>query len=286
MSQELEAALEEQTERAESMEKAESEPSIPGSEEEKQQELYSSKFAALSRMDREFQKQKKEFEAQRKAWEEEKTSLAQRAEHADSVLNRLQNPGEALKLMEEHGLTYEQLTKLVLNDGEPTPDMLVNKTEEKLMNRINELEQKLEERERQKLEQYESQQIDAFKGQINDFINSNEEFEVIRAMDAAGEVFTIIEEHFNETGKVLDIQEAAQQLEEEYRSHVKELYGNEKIKNILGLQEEVAKESPFIEKPVTLTNDSPSPLTEVKREKALSDHEQILNAANKLKFNS
>ena len=123
-----------------------------------------------------------------------------------------------MKALESVGLSYDKLTELALNDGKLTPEMQMKLMREELetdyKSKFEDLENRLVEKEKGLEEQrYEDIKL-GFQNEIESFVNSNgQEYELIKANDANDVVYEVIEEHYNETGKILDIKEAAEAVE-------------------------------------------------------------------------
>jgi hypothetical protein len=159
---------------------------------------FSAKFAALSRKEKmifEREKQLKEMEAKYKGY--------------DSIDSSVKS--DPLAFMQKYGITYNDLTRLVLNDNKPTPDMEVKSVKEEMANLRRELAQK--EADAQKT-QFEST-IGAFKSEIKQFIDSAKDtYELLAMQDTPDEiVYNVISEHFNKTQKILTHKEAADHVE-------------------------------------------------------------------------
>ena len=192
------------------------EQSLEAAQEPEQNDDFSRKFAALSRREKEIRAKEAEYE-QRIA-ELEQRFVAQEPQKETEIpfdVRLRQNP---LKALESVGLSYDKLTELALNDGKLTPEMQMKLMREELetdyKSKFEDLENRLVEKEKGLEEQrYEDIKL-GFQNEIESFVNSNgEEYELIKANDANDVVYEVIEEHYNETGKILDIKEAAEAVE-------------------------------------------------------------------------
>ena len=192
------------------------EQSLEAAQEPEKNDDFSRKFAALSRREKEIRAKEAEYE-QRIA-ELEQRFVAQEPQKEPEIpfdVRLRQNP---LKALESVGLSYDKLTELALNDGKLTPDMQMKLMREELetdyKSKFEDLENRLVEKEKGLEEQrYEDIKL-GFQNEIESFVNSNgEEYELIKANDANDVVYEVIEEHYNETGKILDIKEAAEAVE-------------------------------------------------------------------------
>ena len=192
------------------------EQSLEAAQEPEKNDDFSRKFAALSRKEKEVRAREAEYE-QRIAELEQRFAAKEPQKEPEIPFDvRLrQNP---LKALESVGLSYDKLTELALNDGKLTPEMQMKLMREELetdyKSKFEDLENRLVEKEKGLEEQrYEDIKL-GFQNEIESFVNSNgEEYELIKANDANDVVYEVIEEHYNETGKILDIKEAAEAVE-------------------------------------------------------------------------
>lgn len=248
-----------------------------------QEEKFAARFAALSRKEKQLraheaklQQQMAELEAKVKALESGKSEI----ETYKSLPERLKK--EPLKVLEEQGLTFEQLAQMVLNDGKPTQDMILSEYEKKVMSKIEELESKLAEKEAKEQQDKYDQAIQAFNAQLTDFVSNSPEYELIKANDAVGLVFDVIEQHHAETGEILPNKDACDAVEEYLLEEAKKLVEREKVKKLLQPQQQQpvaqkGKASP------TLSN-AQAAQASPKSAANLSDEESKLAAAQLLKW--
>ena len=93
-----------------------------------------------------------------------------------------------------------------------------------------------------------------FVGEINSFVNENRnDFEYVAHNEATDVVYDVIEEHYNETGRILDIKEAVQAVESYLEEEAEKLLNLGKVKNRLtSLRDEY--EPPQRQSQTTLSN--------------------------------
>lgn len=172
----------------------------------------SSKFAALAKKEKAIQRQAQEIAAERQRIKEMEAKYSKYDNLKGEVAK---NP---LKLLEEYGLSYKQLTDFILNDNKPTTDQEISSVRQEL-----EMFKKAQEEERQANKQREEQSkqaqyqqaISEFKEEIGSYVAENEEkYELINLYKTTDVVYTTIEEHFQRTGKVLSMAEAADMVED------------------------------------------------------------------------
>ena len=207
ITQKTEAPLESQTN--ETIPKVESES-------EKKESLLSPQFSALAKRERAILKRHQEL----KALEQSFSEREQRLKSFEELKARAkENP---LKFIEESGLTYDEITQKVLGQNNSTNQA---SPQESSLNEVrDQMRQFMEEQrardERLKLEtetQTKAQleeTIENFKSDLNEFIDQNlETYELTKQFNAQNLVFDTIEAHYEKTGKVLAMQEAADLVE-------------------------------------------------------------------------
>jgi len=204
-------------------------------------------------------------------------------------------PLDALKLLD---IDYNDLSQVVLNDGNVPAEVLVKRLEDKIKN----LEESLTQKEQSRAEEAKAsaqkqadQAVNNFKKQITQYLEGNKDkYELMHfeGVDSS-RLYQMIEDHWNETvdengmGKIMPIEEAAQllekQLEEKYikardipkfNSLFQATKGSAGQQMIKQMQEQ-QKASGL----KTLTNNqAPSP-----ERKSLTDEDRIKNAINMAK---
>ena len=207
---------------------------------EQEEDQFSKKFAALSRKEkamreREDQYSRKIEDLERRLEEMNRKPEPEKNPEIPLEWRLKQNP---LKALEEMGLGYDQLTELALNDGKLTPDLQMQLIRSELENdyksKFEELENRLQEREEAETEaKYENAKHN-FMSEIESAVASDEKYELINSSNGEELVYNVIEEHYNETGNILEIDEAAQAVEEYLEAEVEKMLKLEKVSRKLG----------------------------------------------------
>lgn len=202
-------------------------------EEKKEDFDYASRFAALSRREKQLvekERRLKELEAQyknqesvTKSWEEKKQLFKQ-------------NPDA---IFEEIGMTFDELINKKLGLEQPaeeenTPDAIYKKLKADLQAELEAKEKAKEEAEqkrRQELEEQENAQvIESFKSEMVDAIKKNaDKYELINYQGNYDLVFDVIQQYFDEHDEILPIEQAADHVESYLESLVE---GATKLKKI------------------------------------------------------
>ena len=239
-----------------------------------QNESFDRKFAALSR--REKALRERESDLDRKYGNKE----------AEVPLERRlrQNP---LKALEEMGLSYDQLTELALNEGRLTPDMQMKLMREELesdyKNKFEALENRLNDKDKSDEESRYNAIKENFMGEIDYFVKGNKDaYEFVAHNEAREVVYDVIEEHYNETGRILDIKDAVDAVESYLEEEAGQLLQLNKMKSRLGSYREPEQEPPR-QSQVTLSN-AHSAQAHERAARSLSDEESKSAMAKMLQW--
>ncbi len=224
-------------------------------EPEPEADPFGPKFAALSRREKAVNQRIKEFEAREQAWQKEQEDAKTKYSGYDNLAQRFKT--EPLKLMEEHGLSYQQLTEMVLNEGEPTKDMVTDHRVDDVMNQVKELQEKLDAKDAAQKESELNAVMDDFKTEIEDYIDENiVDYELIKANESNDLIYEVIEQHHEKTGNILNIKDAADEVEKYLEEQVKTFSSLDKVKKMLNLPVEPGTKEPEVpgQSSTTLSN--------------------------------
>lgn len=255
-------------------------------QESAQSDEFSAKFAALSRKEKELREQMQAFEDQRSEydqWKSQQAEMAQQEKTPDIDLRYLKkDPVSALKAA---GWEVNDVLRLINEDGnlpiDKKLDIYKDELESKYQERFEEMERKLAEKEQQEEQARYDQVLNNFKSEINSFVDTSNECELIKLTDSQDLVFDVIEDYHKETGKVLDIEEAAKQVEEYlYEDMGKLLEKSEKLKGFSGKKPLNSEGSE-----ATLTNSLSAQSRTVEADKKLNREESLAKAASMLRWN-
>lgn len=224
-------------------------------------EALSPQYAALARKESALRTKEKEFQAKELEFKAKEAQLSE----AQSFKDRLKsNP---LDVLNEIGITYDDLVQAAVN--QPNPEISA------VQKKIKELEDKqakqVEEMTTREKAQRESA-INQLKFDAGALIESDPAFETIKATDSVDEVVDKIVKTFDETGKLMTVEEAAKQVEEELFAEAIKIAGISKVKNKLtpqAVEETKTKEATGQQPITTLTNTLNSGRQLTARERAI-----------------
>jgi hypothetical protein len=241
---------------------------------------FASKFAALTRKE----KQIREYQNSLKAKEQQLAAKDQ--EYNKLIELREKDPK---KFLEAVGLSVDDLVNLYLDNQVAaevdTKPVNVDPALKALQDKIEQLENQTIEKEKQALKKQEEAVINGFKQEINTFLESDQaNYELILSNKLEHEVFNLIEQHYAETKKILDVKEAADMVEDYLFQEAQKLLNLNKIKSKVGLNQ-AAKPSNdgMSESNFTLTNTQASSRP-TNTGDLLSDRESIEKLSQLLKW--
>ena len=254
---------------------------------------FSKQFAALSRKEkalREREKSIQEMEARLKEAEGNQ-SPAKEPEPAELGIEELIQ-SKPLEALQKAGFSVDDILQMIAGEGEIPEHIQKSRKEQALEAKIAELESKLdnrfEELEKNAVEKEHAKVVDSFKDELKGFIDSDEAYEFIRFNEAYDTVYEVIQEHYNETGKLLTEKEAADAVEEHLEEEAMKFTKLKKLQSKLGLKSEeensdlnedrISTPSMTLDNDMTATPSSNDPL------KGLSVEERLERLAQGLTF--
>jgi len=258
----------------------------PQQEEGSNQDKFASKFAALSRKEKALRDKEAEYESKFEEMERRLAEYESKPKEPEVNWEQLFRR-DPLRALEEAGMGYDKLTELALNDGKLTPEMQLSAMREEIegdyQRRFEELESKLAEKEKAEEEAYYDSVQENFQEEIGNFVEQNQEkYELIEASQANDLVFDVIEEHYNETGNVLNIEEAADAVESYLEEEAHKFMKLKKISARLGVDpQELLQEQ---DSQVTLSNDHSAQVQYDGANRLLSTEESKARAAKMLQW--
>ncbi len=239
-------------------------------------EPLSPQFVALARRERQIRKAQQDLKAAQDAWKQEQAEY----------IPKKQLTSETLKVLSEAGITPDKLVELQINQAASQDPQQI------LLNRIAELESKLNgivDPENGELAKRDKAAYDQVVSQIRQdaklLVDSNPSFGTIKSEGKLDDVVTLITRVFDEEGIALDVEEAAQLVEDKLSENLYKRYEQlskyEKIKAKLGKALEASEATPA--QPTqptinTLTHTGASQRQLSPRERAILKVQEAMNA--------
>lgn len=117
---------------------------------------------------------------------------------------------DPMAFLQAHDLSYDQVTEFLLNDRKLTDAQRLALVEERLKKEDEDRTTAAKEAQRAEVQRT----IDSHKDAIKTFVDSDADtFELTRANDAYELVYSVIEQHWEESGQILPIEQAAKEVE-------------------------------------------------------------------------
>lgn len=259
---------------------------------------FASKFAALTRKEKEFNEKFKSKEteyAQKLAEIEAKSAKLKPYEELDSEIST--NKRKALDFLLSKGLTTDEIAEMLMDEANPDPETKLKRsmseTESKLMKEIQALKQSLEEKETNKKlaeeEEEKKRHETIVKGVISDlteFVNKSEDYDLIKNYNSVDMVYSVMNEHYQEQVKkgipdqlikILTYKEACDAVEAHLDEQVKTAYEAKRAKQAPKQEQKEPKTTQTLSN--TLSSEVP-----VSGERSLSKEEKMKEAAKLLRW--
>jgi hypothetical protein len=202
---------------------------------EKKDDFLSPKFAALARQEKQIRQERERFKAERESWEREKSA------HLNGYIPKDKLKSNFLGALEEAGTSYDEVAQQLLN----SPAAQVDPTIRALQAKIQELEANQASFSKKQEETQSAaykQAVDTIRNKVTGLVESNPEFEMIKALEQTEAVVALIEETFKSEGYVMSEEDAAKEVEEHLAEEAYKMAGLEKIKKLLNPQPAIPAE--------------------------------------------
>jgi hypothetical protein len=260
---------------------------------------FASKFAALTRKEKEFNERSKskesEYASKLKEIEEKATKLAP-YEQLDKEIST--NKRKALDFLLSKGLSIDDIGEMLMQEANPDPETRFKKaqseTEAKLMAKIEAMEKSLLDRESNKIKEDEEaakkqheKVVQSVMSDLTEFVNKDENYELIRTYNSVDMVYQVMNEHYMEQVnkgtpdqliKILSYKDACDAVESHLDEQVKKVYEAKRAKQ--APKKDEAKEPKTTQ---TLSNTLSSEVP-VSGERQMSKEEKMKEAAKLLRW--
>lgn len=199
-------------------------------------------------------RKEKQLHALRKQIEDERKALQSREEeYKTNYIPKNRLTEDPLSVLNEAGISYDKLTEMLLS--QPNADDPAIKT---LLNKIKAIEDRQEQASKQAAEQTQKQYeqaLNQIRNEVKLVVDSASEFETIKEMGMQDAVVELIEQTFTNEGYLMDIEKAAQEVENHL---LEEAYKMAQLKKVQSrLQPKQEQNSPA---PASKQNQAPGPI--------------------------
>jgi len=206
-------------------------------------------------------------------------------------LERLKHE-DPLKFIKESGLDFNSIAEQHLTiDQKPTADHKLSQQDQRLAQleaQNKSLVERLDHKENEQRQNY-------FIGQIKDFVDNNNKYDLIQQTDSYFSVLQEADEFFKDTGQQLEVEDACKLVTKNLRGIAKRFYSSEALANEFGYKKSQTDDSPqqptgdkkvIAGSPKTLTNSMSAQPSVEKEEDILKmdKRDRIAKAASMLQF--
>lgn len=220
----------------------------------------SPQYAALARKEAAMRTREKELQTKEASFKSQESEIAAMKAQIQKLK---ENPLEVLNSL---GITYDQLVEQAVN--QPNPELQSVQNEIKA---LKDAQKASEEASKSRESAQRDAAIKQIEHDVTDLVENNPEFSTVKEAGAASDVVELIVKTFDETGKLLTVDEAAQAIETELFEEAMKITGFSKVKAKLTPQVvEANKETVSKQQPIkTLTNTMSTTRALTHRERAI-----------------
>jgi len=215
---------------AESLAKTAEKPAEAGSSvveqiaSDRERDDFARSFANLARQEARLRGERDQFN-QRRNNVQEVAQGASDLEHLRQVART-----DPLQVLEKLGLSYDGLTRRVINDGKvPLEDKFAQQARE-----IEELKQinlnNVQERENRQIERDKKAIYGEMIDKITNLVENNDKYEMIKANNAHHTVYQVMQDQFERDGKILHFDQAADLVEKYFEDEAERYFKSSKLR--------------------------------------------------------
>jgi hypothetical protein len=201
-------------------------------EEVKEKEMMSPRLSAIIKRENMLIRRERELKSKEKEMEGKLEGKLSRDELMQALKDEFED--DPYEFMEKNGFSYDKLQNRILSGDE-------GRGMSKLEKKIAELESKLSEADKKKIEDEEEgshKEFETKRAQALTFIENQlkgkEEYELLNHEGSFSDVYEVIQEYFEETGKMMAVDEAARLVEKHLEDEFKKRLEYKKVRSWAG----------------------------------------------------
>lgn len=198
---------------------------VPAEETKQAQDPMSSKFAALARKEKAILEMQRQMKAEKEALE------AERRKYETDYIPKSRLKEDPFTAFNEAGLTYDEITKKILEEGNPEQYSLQSVKQE--LQRIKEEQEATKKLVTESQTKAYQQALKQLEVDARDLIEREPEFEILKDTERYADVVKKIEDYYQENGVVLSVEKAAREVKTELLEEIKRFTGLKSVQSIL-----------------------------------------------------
>lgn len=181
----------------------------------------SPQYAALARKEQAIRSREKDLQAKEAAFKSQESEL----QSLKDKIQRLSEPGSALEVLNEMGISYDQLVEQAVN--QPDPQI---KSIQQEMKAIRDAQTRSEETSKARETAQRDAAIKKIEQDITSLVETSPDFSTVKEAGAVSRVVDKIVKTFDESGTLMTIEEATQVIEDELLEEATKFTSYSKIK--------------------------------------------------------
>lgn len=174
----------------------------------------SAQYAALARKERAMREQAKAIKAQEEGMRQREEAM--KSDYASKYIQKDRIQSDPLGALSELGLSYEQITEMVLNQGnrpDITKDPLVVQMQAEIK-RLSELAEKSQKDQVEGQTKAYQQAVAQIKREASTLVFTDPAYETIKETGSVNDVVELIEATYRDEDRIMSVEEAAKLVEE------------------------------------------------------------------------
>lgn len=175
-----------------------------------QEEMLSPKYAALARQEKAIRAKAREIKAREEALKSREQEVEQSYVPKSKIQERLQQ--DPMGFLSENGISLDQMANLLMNG--PKPEELYAQRLESEIKAIKSDQEKTKTQFAEQQKKAYDQAVNQIRTKTKVLIDADPAYEMIKAEEASEAVVELIRETYEQEGFVLEIADAAQQIED------------------------------------------------------------------------
>lgn len=205
-----------------------------------EEEMISPKYAALAKREANLRLKAKELQLEREAMKAEKAKYESDYVPKSQLQERLKS--DPLTVMHELGVTYDELTSMILNAPQQADPQIV--AIQQKLKAIEETQEKSQKSQAEQQTKAYEQAVSQIRNQAKLLVDSNEEYSTIKERDSVEAIVDLIKLTHEEEGIVMNVEEAAKLVEEHLLEDALKMAQLRKVKAKLNPTEDVSDIEP------------------------------------------
>jgi len=238
---------------------------------------FSRQFAAIAKKERALRQRESSVKQMEARIAELESSQGQFGE-----IQRLAKENPAA-LLSQLGISYDELTQQVINEGNPTEEQQLRLQNEKLQERLEKIEKAYEaqqkDAETKRLDRARATLVD----NIKNFVDNDEQYALVKHRGAYDLVAEVMQQHYIKTKEIMQYSDAAKIVEDHYEQEAEHYFGVKKLQDRWKSKLSDTKEEAPQEEAAPANNGGPKTLSNKNSAQTTERSTGLLSRAESLK---